>query len=96
MEIDSKREEALNYFNLDKNKTTLLVLGGSLGARNINSLIETELDFLDTQNVQIIWQCGKLYYSQYKIYSNIYMFIQSLKHVYYFTNLIYTQFMQFL
>jgi UDP-N-acetylglucosamine--N-acetylmuramyl-(pentapeptide) pyrophosphoryl-undecaprenol N-acetylglucosamine transferase len=33
-------------------------------------LIEKELDFLDTQNIQIIWQCGKLYYQQYKIYNN--------------------------
>ena len=70
LEIDTKREEAKNFFNLKSGKTTLLVIGGSLGARRINELIEKELDFLDTQNVQIIWQCGKLYYQQYKIYKN--------------------------
>ena len=47
-----------------------MVIGGSLGSRRINQLIENKLDFLDAQNVQIIWQCGKLYYQQYKIYGN--------------------------
>ncbi|MDO5970797.1 undecaprenyldiphospho-muramoylpentapeptide beta-N-acetylglucosaminyltransferase [Flavivirga aquimarina] len=70
LEIDSKAVEAKNFFNLKHGKYTLLVLGGSLGAKRINELIEDELDFLDTLNVQIIWQCGKLYYQQYKIYNN--------------------------
>lgn len=70
LNIDSKTLEAKQKFNLSPNKTTLLVLGGSLGARRINQLIEKELDFLQTLNVQIIWQCGKLYYNQYKLYGN--------------------------
>ena len=70
LNIDSKTVEAKDFFNLKHGKYTLLVLGGSLGARNINDLIENKLDFFDTQNVQIIWQCGKLYYNQYKIYNN--------------------------
>jgi UDP-N-acetylglucosamine--N-acetylmuramyl-(pentapeptide) pyrophosphoryl-undecaprenol N-acetylglucosamine transferase len=60
------KKEAIAYFNLDANKKTLLVLGGSLGARRINQLIEKELDFLLSQNIQIIWQCGKLYFEEYK------------------------------
>ena len=68
--IDNKTVEAKNFFNLKHGKYTLLVLGGSLGSKRINELIESKLDFLDTQNVQIIWQCGKLYYQQYKIYGN--------------------------
>ncbi len=67
--IDEKRQEAINYFNLDPNKKTLLILGGSLGARRINQLIEKELAFLESKNVQIIWQCGKLYFDQYKIFN---------------------------
>jgi UDP-N-acetylglucosamine--N-acetylmuramyl-(pentapeptide) pyrophosphoryl-undecaprenol N-acetylglucosamine transferase len=67
--IDSKREEAISYFNLDANKKTVLVLGGSLGARRINQLIEKELDKMLSQNVQIIWQCGKLYFEEYKKYN---------------------------
>lgn len=58
---ETSKSEAVAYFKLDANKKTLLVLGGSLGARRINQLIEKELDFLLSQNIQIIWQCGKLY-----------------------------------
>ena len=44
--VAEKRNEALDYFKLDVSKKTLLVLGGSLGARRINQLIAKELDFL--------------------------------------------------
>ena len=70
LDVDSKTVEAKDFFDLKHGKNTLLVIGGSLGSRRINQLIEKKLDFFDTQNVQIIWQCGKLYYEQYKIYSN--------------------------
>ena len=68
--IDSKREEAIKFFNLDPSKKTLLILGGSLGARRVNQLIEKELDFFASQNVQIIWQCGKFYFDEYKKYNS--------------------------
>jgi UDP-N-acetylglucosamine--N-acetylmuramyl-(pentapeptide) pyrophosphoryl-undecaprenol N-acetylglucosamine transferase len=55
---------------LDPSKKTLLVLGGSLGARRVNQLIEKELDFFASQNVQIIWQCGKFYLDEYKKYDS--------------------------
>ncbi len=64
--VESKREEAIAYFNLDETKKTLLVLGGSLGARRINQLIAKEIDFLLENNIQVIWQCGKLYHEQYQ------------------------------
>jgi len=67
LNIDSKREEAKQFFELEPNKKTLLVIGGSLGSRRINQLISKKLDYLNTQNVQIIWQCGKLYHEQYKL-----------------------------
>lgn len=67
--IDNKREEAIRYFNLDANKKTLLVLGGSLGARRINQLIANEITVLSDQNIQLIWQCGKLYFEDYKHFS---------------------------
>jgi len=69
LDIHSKREEAVTHFKLDKNKKTLLVLGGSLGARRINQLIEKELDKLLSLNVQVIWQCGKFYFEDYKKYN---------------------------
>jgi UDP-N-acetylglucosamine--N-acetylmuramyl-(pentapeptide) pyrophosphoryl-undecaprenol N-acetylglucosamine transferase len=69
IDIDSKREEAIAFYGLDSNKKTLLVLGGSLGARRVNQLIEKELQSILSQNVQIIWQCGKLYFEDYKKYN---------------------------
>jgi len=63
--IDNKKVDALTYFSLDANKNTLLVLGGSLGARKINQLIAKELDFIVSLNMQVIWQCGKLYFEEY-------------------------------
>jgi UDP-N-acetylglucosamine--N-acetylmuramyl-(pentapeptide) pyrophosphoryl-undecaprenol N-acetylglucosamine transferase len=65
IDIDGKRAEALDYFNLDANKKTVLVLGGSLGARRVNQLIEKELENMVSLGVQIIWQCGKLYFEKY-------------------------------
>jgi UDP-N-acetylglucosamine--N-acetylmuramyl-(pentapeptide) pyrophosphoryl-undecaprenol N-acetylglucosamine transferase len=70
IDIESKRAEALQYFNLDANKKTVLVLGGSLGARRINQLIEKELNNFNSQNVQVIWQCGKLYFEEYTKYNS--------------------------
>ncbi len=66
IDIDGKRSEAIDYFKLDANKRTLLVLGGSLGARRINQLIAKEIVGIAAQNIQIIWQCGKLYFEEYK------------------------------
>ena len=70
LEINSKRAEAIAYFNLDVAKKTLLVLGGSLGARRVNQLIEKELQSIIAQGIQLIWQCGKLYFEDYKHYSD--------------------------
>jgi UDP-N-acetylglucosamine--N-acetylmuramyl-(pentapeptide) pyrophosphoryl-undecaprenol N-acetylglucosamine transferase len=68
--ISDKRIEALEYFKLDPNKKTLLVLGGSLGSRRINQLIEKEISFLESKNLQVIWQCGKLYFDEYQKFNS--------------------------
>lgn len=70
LNVEENRPNAIKHFDLDPNKRTLLVLGGSLGARRINQLIEKELDFILNQDVQIIWQCGKFYYEEYKKYDS--------------------------
>ncbi|NDW10869.1 undecaprenyldiphospho-muramoylpentapeptide beta-N-acetylglucosaminyltransferase [Dysgonomonas sp. 520] len=65
--IDSNptREDAIEYFNLDPNLKTLLVIGGSLGARTINtSILKGMTDF--GENIQVIWQAGELYYYDLK------------------------------
>ena len=69
--IHTKRDASLSFFNLNKNKKTVLVLGGSLGARRVNELIESQLDFFNQQNLQVIWQCGKLYNLAYQKYHDL-------------------------
>ncbi|GFD76264.1 UDP-N-acetylglucosamine--N-acetylmuramyl-(pentapeptide) pyrophosphoryl-undecaprenol N-acetylglucosamine transferase [Tenacibaculum sp. KUL113] len=69
--IHTKIEEGKEFFELDTSKKTILILGGSLGARKINQLVEENLDFFKKQGVQLIWQCGKLYYEEYKKYDEL-------------------------
>lgn len=71
LSIHSKRAEGKTFFKVDKSKKTVLVLGGSLGARKINQLIENNLNFLKKQEVQVLWQCGKLYFEEYKKFNEI-------------------------
>jgi len=67
--ITATSQEAQDFFNLDKTKQTVLVLGGSLGARAINKIIAQTLPDFEKHNVQLIWQTGKLYIDEYKQYS---------------------------
>ena len=57
----SKKEEAYHFFNLDPTKKTLLVTGGSLGARTINQSLLGHLEALAQSDIQVIWQAGKIY-----------------------------------
>lgn len=70
LEIGELKNVALEHFNLSRDKKTVLILGGSLGARRINSLIENDLKKFKDENVQLIWQTGKLYYDEYKKYDS--------------------------
>ena len=70
LNIVQYRSEGLSYFHLDSQRKTLLVLGGSLGARRINQLIEQQLPLFEQLGVQVLWQCGKLYYEEYKKYNS--------------------------
>ncbi|ARV16451.1 undecaprenyldiphospho-muramoylpentapeptide beta-N-acetylglucosaminyltransferase [Polaribacter sp. SA4-12] len=71
LSIHSKTDEGKDFFGIDKKKKTILVLGGSLGARKINQLVETNLEFFKNQEVQVIWQCGKFYFEEYKKYDEL-------------------------
>ncbi|MBO7724152.1 MAG: undecaprenyldiphospho-muramoylpentapeptide beta-N-acetylglucosaminyltransferase, partial [Paludibacteraceae bacterium] len=55
------REEAYSHFSLSPEKKTLLIIGGSLGARTINNSVKTHLQLLAESGVQVIWQTGKFY-----------------------------------
>lgn len=61
-DVKGKREEALNFFKLDRSKKTVLVIGGSGGARTINESIGAGLQKFELNNVQLIWQTGRVYY----------------------------------
>jgi UDP-N-acetylglucosamine--N-acetylmuramyl-(pentapeptide) pyrophosphoryl-undecaprenol N-acetylglucosamine transferase len=56
--------EAHTFFQLDPNKKTILVIGGSLGARTLNESVLNHISLLSSSHVQVIWQCGKNYLSQ--------------------------------
>ncbi|WP_245849673.1 undecaprenyldiphospho-muramoylpentapeptide beta-N-acetylglucosaminyltransferase [Hymenobacter crusticola] len=58
------RTEALQFFGLSPEKKTLLVVGGSLGARTLNQATAAALSRLQEAGVQLIWQTGKLYYPE--------------------------------
>lgn len=67
MEIDQKRNIAIEHFGLSGNKKVLFVFGGSLGARSINEAIHANADFIESkEDVEIIWQVGKLYWDEFK------------------------------
>jgi UDP-N-acetylglucosamine--N-acetylmuramyl-(pentapeptide) pyrophosphoryl-undecaprenol N-acetylglucosamine transferase len=61
-----KLDEAYTLFNLDKNKKTILLIGGSQGARTINQAVLNSLDDFKKMDIQLIWQTGELFYSSNK------------------------------
>ena len=60
--IAGKQMQALELYKLSTFKKTILVTGGSLGARTLNNSIMAGLDKLIAADVQVIWQTGKFYY----------------------------------
>ncbi len=66
LETASKREQALQHFGLSEDRKILLIIGGSQGARTINESILAGLNDLISNDLQIIWQTGKLFIQQAK------------------------------
>jgi len=66
LDIDSKREQALAHFAFNPQVKTLLIIGGSLGARTINESIINGIEKLLEAQIQVLWQTGKGYYDAYK------------------------------
>lgn len=58
------REEGQRWLGMDAAHKTILVVGGSLGARSINEAVDAQLDQLIAGGRQLVWQTGKLYYEQ--------------------------------
>lgn len=55
------KEEALNFFGLKADKKTVFVMGGSLGAKSLNEVIDENINVFKKNNLQLIWQTGKSY-----------------------------------
>lgn len=66
VQIEGKREEAFSFFQLDSNKKTLLVVGGSLGARTFNNCLVGKIKLFQDEGFQLIWQCGKTDFASLK------------------------------
>lgn len=63
LETKLSREDAIRSLGFDPEKKTILLVGGSLGARTINESVMQHLDMVKASDVQFIWQTGKYYYS---------------------------------
>lgn len=66
LDLESKKESAINHFGFTDKEKTLLILGGSLGARTINESVLEGIDKLIDAQVQVIWQTGKAYFESVK------------------------------
>ena len=64
--IEGKEKEGYAFYGFDPAKKTILIIGGSLGARTLNESVVGELDKLKSSGVQVLWQCGKLYHDKLK------------------------------
>ncbi|HNP19957.1 MAG TPA: undecaprenyldiphospho-muramoylpentapeptide beta-N-acetylglucosaminyltransferase [Fulvivirga sp.] len=64
LDIEKKKSEGLAYFNLDSKRKTILILGGSLGARTINDSIIGKLDQAIKAGHQVLWQTGRFYFDE--------------------------------
>jgi UDP-N-acetylglucosamine--N-acetylmuramyl-(pentapeptide) pyrophosphoryl-undecaprenol N-acetylglucosamine transferase len=79
-------EAAYAYFGLEPHRATVLILGGSLGARRINQLAESRLEFFKSLGLQLLWQCGSLYHEDYGKYNSdtvkVHAFLDRMDHAY--------------
>ena len=74
-------------FGLQENKKTLLILGGSNGSREINKVVFNNINLFESLNVQVLWQCGKIYFEEYRHLNSkenihVYAFIDEMNLVY--------------
>lgn len=66
LEVPAKAEEAYKFFNFSPEKRTLLIIGGSLGARTVNKSVLLGLQKLKDAGIQVLWQTGKYYFEDMK------------------------------
>lgn len=66
VDVKGKEAEGYAHYGLDPNKKTILIIGGSLGARTLNESVVEHIENLQQSDVQVLWQCGKLYFENLK------------------------------
>jgi UDP-N-acetylglucosamine--N-acetylmuramyl-(pentapeptide) pyrophosphoryl-undecaprenol N-acetylglucosamine transferase len=63
VDLLNKKEEGLQFYGLEKDKQTILIVGGSLGARTLNEAVRFSLEeIIKHDDIQVLWQCGNLYF----------------------------------
>jgi UDP-N-acetylglucosamine--N-acetylmuramyl-(pentapeptide) pyrophosphoryl-undecaprenol N-acetylglucosamine transferase len=68
--IYGKKKQAYKLFDIDDEKKTLLILGGSLGSGTINKSIAMGIEKLKAANINVFWQTGSYYFETYKNYNS--------------------------
>ncbi len=63
---DVLTKKGRDFYSFDGNKPTVLIIGGSLGAKSINQAVENNIDWFINSEIQLIWQTGKFYYNDIK------------------------------
>ena len=66
LDIDNRKTAALKFFNFDQDKKTVFVMGGSLGARTVNISVFNNVQKIIDEDVQLVWQIGKIYFDDYE------------------------------
>jgi len=64
IEKEGKRQDAMEFFGLKEERKTILVIGGSQGARSVNRALAGQMKDIIKDDVQIIWQCGKAFHPE--------------------------------
>jgi UDP-N-acetylglucosamine--N-acetylmuramyl-(pentapeptide) pyrophosphoryl-undecaprenol N-acetylglucosamine transferase len=67
LDLAGKREKGIQVFGLDGNRKTVLVLGGSLGARTLNQAMLKHMVDLEKEGYQVLWQSGKFYFQDMEV-----------------------------
>jgi UDP-N-acetylglucosamine--N-acetylmuramyl-(pentapeptide) pyrophosphoryl-undecaprenol N-acetylglucosamine transferase len=70
LNLEEKKREGYNYFSLDPKRKTVLIFGGSLGAKALNDIAISALEYLkEHQEIQLLWQTGAYYFERLKSHS---------------------------
>ena len=64
VDTSGKQQEGYDFYGFDPSKKTILIIGGSLGAKTLNESVILGIQELMTSGTQVLWQCGKLYHDQ--------------------------------